>query len=230
MMSWFRGKHNGRLSTLVRVGTSGLLGLLFVIAAGHFLVFDEFELADTASIRGASVAVVFSGGHNRVDAGVRLLDQHLVPRMFISGMRSEEYFRTQFIDELSYHNPDVRDLDLLLKCCIEFGTLAKTTLQNGLETACWVSQRNVTGELLLITSRRHMARALAILRGFLPRMTIVPYPIEEAADASPYGMREKFIAYLEYWFSTLFSRAPVSLRPRAPSGPFAAGCPSVSPS
>jgi DUF218 domain len=70
----------------------------------------------------------------------------------------------------------IADLQSLVACCVEWGENATNTLQNAQDTKCWVERREVVGPLLLITSRLHMARAIAALSAALPGRVLIAYP------------------------------------------------------
>lgn len=215
-------------SLVVKVVASALCGVGAVFLVGYFFLFDDFAAPNPDPIYGTPVAIVFSGGHGRVDAGLRLLQKGQISTLYVTGMRSEEYARSQFVEELRYYNPDIPDVVHLLRCCVEFGFLARTTLQNGLEASCWVNDERIAGPLLLITSRSHMARSLTVFRASLPGRTILPYPVEDAADAPPYDQRERVYAYIEYLASAIVARLPKALLPASLTGPFHRGCPPTS--
>ena len=165
------GKYRGRgvQSVWWYVAWSGFLCLALVGAVVGYVSFDSFSIPSLDRIRQVSAAVVFTGQFERVDAGLRLADAGTVPRLYISGVNGNAGLDpAHFIEQFSIRNPDIADLRRLVACCVELGERADNTFQNAQDTKCWVDRRGLTGPLLLITSRRTLARATAALSGALP--------------------------------------------------------------
>ena len=181
------GKYRGRgvQSVWWRVGGSAFLFLALVGAAVGYVSFDSFGIPSLDRIRQVSAAVVFTGQFQRVDVGLRLADTGDVPRLYISGVNGGAGLDpNHFVEQFSTRNPDIADLRRLVACCVEWGERADNTFQNAQDTKCWVDRRGLTGPLLLITSRRTLARATAALSGALPGRIIVPYPVEDGPPRS----------------------------------------------
>ena len=137
-----------------------LLGLALVALTLGFAAFDSFSIPSEAEVRRASAAVVFTGAFERVDAGLQLVNAGAVPRLYVSGLNANAgILPARFVSHFSERNPNIADLRRLVECCVEWGELADNTFQNARDTKCWADRRGLTGPLLLITSRRHMARA-----------------------------------------------------------------------
>jgi DUF218 domain-containing protein len=176
------GKYRGRdvYSVLWRVAGRGFLSLALVGGAVGYVSFDLFNVPSLDRIRQVAAAVVFTGQFERVDVGLHLADAGAVPRLYISGVNGNAGMDpAHFVEQFSIRNPDIADLRRLFACCVEWGERADNTFQNAQDTKCWVDRRGLTGSLLLITSRQHMARAMAALSGALPDRVIAPYPVEE---------------------------------------------------
>jgi hypothetical protein len=121
--------------------------------------------------------VVFTGQFDRVRAGLQLLEKGRFDRLFISGVNAgaginPEHFADQF--DLS---PQLREA--LASGTLMLGTQANSTVENGLETACWYRQEKLNGPLLVITGRDHMPRASIALEGSLPEVIIERLPIDD---------------------------------------------------
>ena len=180
------GKYRrGVYSVLWRAAWSGFLGLGLVGAVVGYVSFDSFSVPSPDRIRQVSAGVVFTGQFDRVDVGLRLADAGAVPRLYISGVNGNAGIDpARFVEQFSLRKPDIADLRRLISCCVEWGERADNTFQNAQDTKCWVDRRGLTGPLLLITSRQHMARARAALSGALPDRVIVPYPVEDGPPRS----------------------------------------------
>ena len=219
------GKYGGRgvQSVLWRVAGSGFLGVALVGAAFAYVSFDSFGIPSLDRIRQVAAAVVFTGQFDRVDVGLRLADTGAVPRLYISGANGNAGIDpAYFVEQFSIRNPDIADLPRLIACCVEWGERADNTFQNAQDTKCWVDRRGLTGPLLLITSRQHMARAVAALSGALPGRVIVPYPVE---DGPPMVGRSRMRTYLKYLVTIVAARLPLTVGGQPVYGPFAEGCP-----
>lgn len=208
------------LRTLPRL----VFGLLVVALAVHYATFDDFALPPGEQVKQASAAVVFTGAYSRIDAGLQLLSQDRVPRLYITGFNAKSGIFPNFTEMYTKRNPDIASVGDLMACCAEVGVEARSTYQNALETRCWIEKRNIEGPILLITSRNHMARALADLQGKLPLRRIIPYPV---FDIPPTTGRNRMAIFLQYLASLVASRLPLQLDPRD-AGAFTKGCPNGS--
>jgi uncharacterized SAM-binding protein YcdF (DUF218 family) len=220
------GKHRGGYSVLWRAAWSGFLGLALVGAVVGYGSFDSFSVPSLDRIRQVSAGVVFTGQFQRVDVGLRLANAGAVPRLYISGVNGNAGIDPDhFVEQFSVRNPDIADLRRLIACCVEWGVRADNTFQNAQGTKCWVERGGLTGPLLLITSRQHMARAMAALSGALAGHVIVPYPVED--DGPPAVGRSRMRTYLKYLVTIVVARLPLIIGGQRVYGPFAEGCPST---
>jgi uncharacterized SAM-binding protein YcdF (DUF218 family) len=206
---------------LWRVAARVFLGLALVVLAVEYISFDSFSVPSLDRIRQVSAAVVFTGQFERVDVGLRLVDAGAVPQLYISGVNGGAGI-WNFVEEFSRRNSDIADLRRLVACCVEWGERADNTFQNAQDTKCWVDRRGLTGPLLLVTSRQHMARAMAALSGALSDRVIVPYPVE---DGPPAVGRTRMRAYLQYLVTIVAARLPLTVGGQRVYGPFVDGCP-----
>ena len=220
------GKYRrGVYSVLWRAAWSGFLGLALVGGVVGYVSFDSFRVPSLDRIHQVSAGVVFTGQFQRVDVGLRLADAGAVPRLYISGVNGNAGIDpAHFVEQFSIRDPDIADLRRLIACCVEWGERADNTFQNAQDTKCWVDRRGLTGPLLLITSRKHMARAMAALSGALPDRVIVPYPVE---DGLPTVGRTRMRTYLKYLVTIVAARLPLTVGAQRVYGPFAEGCPST---
>jgi uncharacterized SAM-binding protein YcdF (DUF218 family) len=172
-----------------------------------FLAFDSFSAPPAQSIESVAAAVVFTGAHERIDAGLQLAAAGAAPRLFISGANSRAgIFPGRFAPLFAERNPNIKDLPRLLACCVELGEMADNTAANALETRTWLQQRKIEGPVLLITSRLHMARALALLSATLGQQRIIPYPVEDALNGDP--LRERAEEYAKYLATLVLVKLP----------------------
>lgn len=149
-------------------------------------------------------AVVFAGSHDRLYLAMDLLERGLVDDVFISGANRPGGIRTASFAE-DYDVPPVARMRLEAGRVV-FAPLANNTLENGVETSCWLRDHPEVASVTLITSRWHMPRAsLALERALTRSVKIVRFPSEPQA-AKYYGKdmwQEEFYKYLATWFGTL---------------------------
>ncbi len=127
-----------------------------------------------------STAIVFTGNFDRIDLALALFDQGRIERLFVSGVNSGagitiENFTSQFHVSSSAMS-GLTDGEIVL------ASEASTTLENALETACWLDNMAETEAIVLITDQSHMPRASLALERALPRsITIVRLSPEQSA-------------------------------------------------
>lgn len=152
-----------------------LRAVLVVIAGGimiSLLIIADFVYRSTPSIISASQSdpvVVFTGHDDRVVAGLAMLEREQVAVLFISGANRPSGVHPEAFARHFTLSPDLRDA--LAEGRIILATDAMTTLENAVETACWLAQTR-RRRVVLVTDRFHMARAsLALERA-------APWPIQ----------------------------------------------------
>jgi uncharacterized SAM-binding protein YcdF (DUF218 family) len=168
---------------------------------------------------------VFTGAYERIEAGLDLLERGTIRQLLISGVNanaglSVATFATQFGAGRS-------QIAKWLACCIELGLRADTTLQNALETACWVAKNEFKGPLVLVTSTAHAARARAALRHLVPEHRILVAAVANAATPSQATrLRGDVREYAKHLTTQFLLWAPGARR-LAPDafGPWSRGCP-----
>lgn len=131
----------------------------------------------------------------RIISGVRLLEQGKGARLLVSGV-----------------NPDVTRAELqgvskatqrLYDCCVQLGFDAADTKGNAAETAAWVHEKGFTS-LIVVTADYHMPRALLEMKGALPGVVLIPYPVATPeVDAKTWwktdlGARRILVEYMKY--------------------------------
>lgn len=118
----------------------------------------------------AEAIVALTGGSlERLETGVRLLEQHKGQRLLISGVN-------RIVTDAELF--EVLDVDNeLAECCVDLGRSADDTLGNAAETAAWAREHNYT-RLILVTDDYHMPRSRAELALAMPEVEIYPYPVQ----------------------------------------------------
>jgi uncharacterized SAM-binding protein YcdF (DUF218 family) len=114
--------------------------------------------------------VVLTGGKDRIQRGVDVLQRQYAKRLLISGVD-----RTIGLDQIanSYHIPSD-----LTACCIDVGWEAIDTKSNARETATWIKQNKFTS-IRIVTNNWHMIRArFELSRAIPPSVTLISDSVE----------------------------------------------------
>jgi uncharacterized SAM-binding protein YcdF (DUF218 family) len=143
-------------------------------------------LPQPASLAKTDAVVVLTGGAQRIDHGLEILEGGKAKRMLISGVD-----RDVKPPELALeYNRPVK----LFNCCIDLGFQSVDTRSNALETARWAAKHKVK-TLRLVTHDWHMRRARFELDRALPAGIIVT---NDAVSTEP-PLRILFTEYNKYW-------------------------------
>lgn len=177
----------------------GIRKLLSVVVAswtvGFFLFLGYIIFLKSIS-HPSPISVVFTGGGERVETGLRLLESGKVSLLFISGVAKETSLPVLLDKYPEIHLKDTSG--------IELGTHAIDTTGNALETAQWLIDRAPDCEVCtLIDSDYHLPRSLLALRCH-SRSQIKFIPFSVSSHNRPWLWRiklfiqeyHKFIAYL----------------------------------
>ena len=147
------------LVALVLVGVFGL----------GFLWFTSWiALSSPPSDPRADAIVVLTGGRDRVQGGVELLEEGRGRRLLISGVhpqtRAEDIQKATVADRA------------LFDCCVDLGHRAETTVGNAREAADW-ARANGFASVIVVTSAYHMPRSLAELDKVAPGLRKIAWPV-----------------------------------------------------
>lgn len=123
-------------------------------------------VADTTTHTDA--IVVLTGGAERIETGLALLDAGLADHLFVSGV-GEQVKTGDLLPRTPTLRTDVRER-------ITVGTAANNTPGNALETAAWVRTMNVHS-IRLVTASYHMRRSLLEFHAAMPGIAIVPHAV-----------------------------------------------------
>ena len=154
-----------------------ILILLLLAAAVWFagLVLFVSDLPDEvqAPERHTDAIVVATGGSERLEEGIRLLNLGLAQKLFISGVNSG----TRLPDVIANLPPTAQKPSInLMICCIVAGHAAGSTLGNAAETAAWMKVQGFHS-LRLVTADYHMLRSLLEFRRAMPDAEIIAHPV-----------------------------------------------------
>jgi uncharacterized SAM-binding protein YcdF (DUF218 family) len=145
-----------------------LAGLIWL--AG-FAVFERAARRSAPPPAHADAIVALTGGAERIQTALRLLEAGNAPLLLISGVgRGTDLSELARPAHLS-HEQAAR---------VTVGRIATTTLGNAAETAAWVRAHDVHS-LIVVTAGYHMPRAMLEFRRALPDVTLYPMPVRPPA-------------------------------------------------
>lgn len=144
---------------------------LVLLAYGiSFVLFVSNLPAIPADLPRADGIVALTGGDERLDTAVALLERGVGRRLLISGV-SQNATKAE-VGKLSGGGPRFR-------CCADLGYAAEDTHGNAVETAEWARQ-NHFNSLVIVTSRYHMPRTMQEFSAVLPDITLIAYPVDQS--------------------------------------------------
>ncbi len=135
-----------------------LLSALLLIWVIGFVLFVAL-LPRQGDERQTDAIIVLTGGPNRIERGLTLLQQRKARRMLVSGVNLVVQ-RRDFLIQFRVPPP-------LFDCCIDLGQEAIDTRSNGAESAAWVKKHRYRS-VRLVTTDWHMRRARFELDQALP--------------------------------------------------------------
>ncbi len=152
--------------------------ILFVCAlwGGGLFYFKSSILTEVEFIdRHTDAIVVLTGGSDRLEEGLMMLENNMAGRLFISGagkgVTVDDVLRTT-----GYKNENAVEVDDL-KRRIEIGYEAGDTIGNAQEVAAWVKEKGYRS-FRLVTSNYHMIRSLLEMENLIEEeVLIVPHPV-----------------------------------------------------
>jgi uncharacterized SAM-binding protein YcdF (DUF218 family) len=174
------------LLVVVAMWTAGLLA--FAARVGREAPPSPVPQADgVVALTGASDA--------RIQEAMDLLSANKGRRVLVSGVN-----RTVTREELRQltHAPS-----RLYECCVDLGFDAENTLGNAQEIAAWAKAKSFRS-LIVVTSDYHMPRSLLEIRGALPGVQLIAYPVAgPTLDARSWwktgtGARRMALEYSKY--------------------------------
>lgn len=157
------------LRVLLRVGILAALGLVI----GVVLFARSLERREPRAVTPADGIVVLTGGADRINEALQLLERGLGRRLMISGVNVHST-----AEALKRHWPGRENL---FECCIDLDYQARNTYENAIEARRWARAQGFTS-LILVTASYHLPRARLELRHAMPEASIQPYPVVPLAS------------------------------------------------
>lgn len=136
-------------------------GSVFLCLSFILFIIDAVSFCETPQERCNNV-VVLTGGKNRIQHALKLIQENQTKNIFISGVHTKTTLN-DILDE-SEHK---RNVNFIL------GKKAKNTFENAEEIDEWVSTNNIK-KITLITSDYHMRRSIIVLNHKSRGVKIIP--------------------------------------------------------
>jgi uncharacterized SAM-binding protein YcdF (DUF218 family) len=149
------------------------LTVIFLAALGYGLSFVLFvvNLPPVPTVLPQADGIVaLTGGDERLDTAVSLLERGVGKRLLVSGVGKETTKET--VGKMS-------EGGARFACCADIGYAAEDTHGNAEETAQW-TRENHFDSLVIVTGRYHMPRTMNEFSSVLPDVTLIAYPVEQS--------------------------------------------------
>ncbi|WP_085907404.1 YdcF family protein [Kiloniella majae] len=153
---------------LLKLGSFITVAALLSWAFGFFWFATNLPEDVTNDAEAADVIVVLTGGSDRINTGLDLLELGTAKKLFISGVYKG--VEVQELLRLSQRAPKN------LECCVKLGYQADDTRGNALESQNWIEEEGYSS-LRLVTAAYHMPRSLLEFRNAMPNIKILPHPV-----------------------------------------------------
>jgi uncharacterized SAM-binding protein YcdF (DUF218 family) len=152
----------------LRVFLAALFLILLSYAAG-FALFVSSLPAVPRRMPHADGIVVLTGGDERVDSAVALLEKGAGKRLLVSGASMATSKRV--VGHIAGGGARFR-------CCADIGYAAEDTHGNALEARDWAHAHHFTS-LIIVTARYHMPRAMTEFSAALSDIRLIPWPVDQ---------------------------------------------------
>ncbi|WP_455465964.1 YdcF family protein [Bartonella sp. B39] len=142
-----------------------------------FIVFSEKteRLQPPNPLPKADAIIVFTGGENRIETGLNLLQKRVGSRLLISGVNTTT--NLQKLQHSTHITPQ------LFACCVDIGHKATNTKGNAEESAAWIKKHHYQ-TVYIVTHDYHMWRSLRELKYLMPEVNFIAYPVKRSGDES----------------------------------------------
>lgn len=167
---------------------AGLVAIMALLAWLAGFVWFLHVVGRTTEIPAHTDGIVaFTGGPERVETALRLLDEGRADQLLLSGIGGGAE-----LPELA-HLAGLRATPLYARVTI--GRSATTTRGNAAETAAWARAGSIRS-LLVVTSSYHMPRAMVELSHTLAHVRLYPVPVSTGRATPLRLLAEEYVKYL----------------------------------
>ena len=184
------------VQTLVRVILRVIVLALLALLVGFFLFVRSVEDVERPAPAPADGLVVLTGGADRIQDALQLLEQGKGKRLLISGVNihsTMEDFRRRWPGR-----------DRLFECCVDLDYQARNTYGNAIEGARWAHKRGYHS-VILVTASYHLPRAMLEFSHAMPDIAVRGTPVVPEASRlhrwwqDPTLARLMVLEFVKYW-------------------------------
>lgn len=158
----------GPVRRMLRWGGMASILAIALIFGGFLRFADSVTTLKPPLDPRADAIVVLTGGYQRIDQAVELLQKGAGKRLLISGVHPTT--TPKQIRRMTQASPE------LFTCCVDVGYDALDTIGNAQEASNWIHQRGYKS-VLVVTNNYHMPRSLAELAYVDAETQFIPYPV-----------------------------------------------------
>jgi uncharacterized SAM-binding protein YcdF (DUF218 family) len=185
---------------LVRGFVLAVLAMGLAVLAGIVLFANSLERREVKDIEQADGIVVVTGGADRIDEALGLIERGKGRRLLISGVNvhsTPELLRRRWPGRAE-----------LFGCCIDLDYQARNTYGNAIESRAW-ARKNGFRSLILVTASYHLPRTMLEFRAAMPEIEITGFPVVPEASRinrwwqEPALMRIIVLEFFKYWAASL---------------------------
>ncbi|MCL6229152.1 YdcF family protein [Bartonella bilalgolemii] len=151
--------------------------IIILIFCFTFVAFTEKvgQLIPPHPLPKVDAIIVLTGGKNRIETGLELLQKKLGSRLLISGVNTTTH--PHKLVRIMNINPR------LFSCCVDIDHQAVNTQGNAKESAHWINKHRYK-TLYIVTHDYHMIRSLLEFKYLMPNVNFIAYPIkQDVADS-----------------------------------------------
>jgi len=181
---------------VLRAATVMLVVAVALIAIGFFHFTDMVGNLETPGDGDRYDAIVaLTGGYQRIDRALELLEGGAGTRLLISGVNPQT--SGDAIKRATGANEE------LFACCVDIGYQALDTIGNANEASNWI-RKNGFRTVLIVTNNYHIPRSLMELEAVSPDVTFTGYPVahtdlrDETWLSDPMAIRTLLTEYFKY--------------------------------
>lgn len=174
---------------------------LVMVWFGGFIAFDHAinNITDDKNTKTEAI-VVLTGGRNRIAEAVKLLNNAMAEKLFISGV-----FRGISLKQLENR----QDIKVTTSREITLDEKSTNTVENAIEANAWIKQNQIN-QIRLVTSNYHLPRSLIEFKLQNRDLVIVPHPVYSDKVArqwwkSPHSFGLLLLEYNKFLFVWLKS-------------------------
>ncbi|KKZ88505.1 hypothetical protein B5K05_00285 [Rhizobium phaseoli] len=160
--------RRGLIRRLLRWGGFGCVLAIALLFGGFLRFADSVTTLKPPVEPKADAIVVLTGGYQRIDQAVELLQKGAGKRLLISGVHPTT--TPAQIRKMTQGSAN------LFSCCVDIGHDALDTIGNAEETSNWIHAKGYRS-VLVVTNNYHMPRSLAELSYVDPDIEFIPYPV-----------------------------------------------------